>query len=271
MTPRVSVVMPVLSPDARYFPQAVESVLAQTMADWELIVVEDPSPTSAGEMLARYGDPRIRHIRNAERTSFAAQCNRGLDEARCGLIARFDADDVCHRDRLQKQADYLNSHADVDLLGSHLEVIDTEGKLLGYRYYPLDHEAIFKAMPRFNPVPHPAVMYRKGKILKAGGYVPTRHPGTEDYDLWSRVAKQGARFATYPEPLISYRVHPQATKTMKLRGSILGTLEVKETYWRDQMDFAARMRMWGEKVLLWLPPRLVLRLFMATQFTRRGP
>src|SRR6185369_10850241 len=100
--PAVSVVMPVLDPDPTYFRLAVESVLRQTLADLEFVIVEDPSPRSAATVLAEFADPRVRHFVNPARTSFAAQINRGLQESRSDLIARFDADDICDPRRLEK-------------------------------------------------------------------------------------------------------------------------------------------------------------------------
>lgn len=270
-TPAVSVVMPVIHPDPAYLRQAIESVLQQTLTDVEIVIVEDPSSCPTGELLAEFSDPRIRHIINPVRTSFAASVNRGLAESRSSLVARFDGDDICGPDRLRKQIRFLQAHPEVDVLGSHLEVIDPAGRTLGYRDYPLDHESIFKAMPRFSPLAHPAVMYRKEAVLKAGGYRVAKYPGTEDYELWSRLAKAGLRFANYPEALVRYRVHPGATKATKLRSSLLATLEVKRTYWSEGMDLGARARMWAEKLLLWLPPGVVMRLFMATQFRRTRP
>ena len=271
MSVDVSVVMPVLNPHPTYFRKAVASLLGQTLANFELIVVEDPSPASAGAVLGEFADPRIRHVRNRERTSFAAQINRGLELAASDLVARFDADDLCEPERLSKQVAFLRKHSDVDILGSHLAIIDTEGKTLGYREYPRDHRAILRAFPRYNPVPHPAVMYRKEGIVNVGGYHDTRFKGPEDYDLWSRLAKAGRRFATFPECLVRYRIHPNATKSEKLRDTIRGTLEVKERYWLDAMTLGGRARMWGERSLLWMPRWFVIRVFTATQFSSRDP
>ena len=269
--PSVSIVMPVLNPHPVYFRQAIRSILAQTLSDLELIVVEDPSSSSAGEQLAEFADARIRHLLNPARTSFAAQINRGLHEARSDLVARFDADDVCEPDRLTKQVGHLRAHPLIDVLGSALTIIGPDDRVLGYRRYPLDHEAIRRAMPRYCPVAHPAVVYRKDAVLKAGGYRVTRYQGTEDYDLWSRLLKDGLRFANYPEPLVRYRIHPQGMKTAKLREMLRGTLEVKRTYWLEAMDCGGRARMWLERLLVWMPSWLVLRLFAATQFTTKKP
>jgi hypothetical protein len=153
----------------------------------------------------------------------------------------------------------LCAHPDVDVIGSHLNIIDTGGKAMGCRRYPLDHDAILTTMPIYNPLAHPTVVYRRALLLQHGGY---RDVNPEDYDLWSRLAKAGARFANYPEPLIDYRVHADAFKSNRLRETIRGTLAVKRQYWLNEMGLRGRLRMLGERLLLWLPPRLVLKLFM---------
>ena len=265
-TPRVSVLMPVLDPHPTHFRQAVESVLGQTMDDLELIVVEDPSPRSGRELLADLADPRLRHVCNAERTSFVEQLNQGLQLAQAPWVARIDADDVCEPHRLAQQLQYLEAHPGIDVLGSRIAMIDQLGRSLGFRNYPLDHDAIFQAMSRFNPLAHPTVMFDKRRVLDAGGYETDML--TADYDLWSRLALRGARFANHPEALVRYRVHPQGMKTARLRAMIRSTVAVKERYWRGRMDLGARWRVRAERLLLRLPPKLVLGLFLRIACSR---
>jgi glycosyltransferase involved in cell wall biosynthesis len=269
--PRVSVVMPVLNPHPVFFRQAVASVLGQTHQDLELVIVEDPSERSAAGLLDGLADGRVRHVRNPRRTSFADQLNRGLAEARADLVARLDADDVCEPDRLGKQLDYLGNHPDVAVLGSQLAVIDTRGRRVGFRPYPLGHDAILEALPRYCPLAHPAVLFHKSAVLEADGYRRCRHAGTEDYELWSRLARRGLRFANHPEPLLRYRIHPQGMKSARLRDLLAGTLAIKQEYWADRMGWPARARVWAERLLLRLPPRLVLSLFLRTQYRKALP
>ena len=234
--------MAVWEPHPTYFGQAVESVLHQSWTDFELVVVEDPSSRQAGPILAQFRDPRIRHFANARRTSFASQFNRGLLEARGELVARFDADDLCAPERLRRQVDFLQAHPEVGVVGCQLAIMDDQGKHRGYRNYPTQHAAIVAAMRRFSPLPHPGVMLRKAAVLRAGGYRDTGFPGTEDYELWCRLAVQGVRFANLAEALVRYRIHPRAMKSARLRTLLRGTLAIKEEYWKDTMDFASRVR-----------------------------
>lgn len=266
MTPRVSVVMPVLNPHSVYFRQAVQSVLAQTFTDFELVIVEDPSKVDGKALLADIVDPRIRHIQNPARTSLVDQRNRGLAESRADLLALLDADDIMQPERLAKQIAFLEKRPDVGVLGSQLFIIDGDGAQVGLRAYPLEHDEIFQSMARYNPIAQPAVMVRKKLLVDAKGYQYRTFPVNEDYELWSRLATSGVRFANHPEPLLRYRVHPMGTKAMMLHDMLRATLDVKKQFWRDHMNAHAKLRFFGERALLRLPASWVLKLFIMTQY-----
>jgi hypothetical protein len=128
-------------------------------------------------------------------------------------------------------------------------------------------EAIVLGLTRYNALAHPSVMFRKEAVRAAGGY---RAFFAEDYELWSRLARRGARFANHPEALVRYRIIPSGIRAAKVRATLRGTLEVKRLHWRNQMDLGGNLRMWAERLLLWLPAPLVLALFLKTQ-CRAGP
>jgi glycosyltransferase involved in cell wall biosynthesis len=260
---RVSVVMPVYDPHPDYFREAVRSVLQQTLSDLELLVVEDTSPRSAAALLEEFDDPRIRHLLRCEKGSIVDSLNRGLEEARAEWVARADADDICEPDRLEKQFAFLRENPRVEVLGSQLAIIDARGMVEGYRNYPLSHEEIVRALARYNALAHPAVLFKKERVLGAGGY---RRFYAEDYELWSRLAKHQVRFANHPEPLVRYRVIPEGIRAAKVREALRATLEVKRLYWREEMNLGDRLQQWAERGLLYLPPRLVLWLFRKTRF-----
>jgi glycosyltransferase involved in cell wall biosynthesis len=271
--PRVSVVISVLRPDPVYFRQTVESVLAQTLTDFELIIIEEapdpPDPTAplGKDILADLEDDRIRHFLHPERTTLVQQRNRGLEAARGDLVALIDADDLCRPDRLALQVEFLDAHPEIDVLGSRLTIIDAEGEPVGERRYPTSHEEILRAFPRFNPIAQPAVMHRRRPLLEAGGYRYDRYPATEDYELWSRLARRGVRFANHPEPLVRYRIHPGGMKSARLKGLLRGTLEVKAMHWKHA-GLRARLRRLAERGLLLLPADWIYRLFVTTHYRR---
>ena len=124
MTPQVSVVLPVRN-GARWLGEALQSVIAQTLAAWELIAIDDGSTDDTPGILADFAkrDGRIRVIRQ-EPLGLVAALNRGLAEVRAPLLARLDADDRALPERLDRQVRYLAGHPDVGLLGSWAHEID---------------------------------------------------------------------------------------------------------------------------------------------------
>jgi glycosyltransferase involved in cell wall biosynthesis len=266
--PAVSIVIPVFRPHPVFFRQAVESVLAQTCADFELIIVEDPSSSSGQQLLAGISDPRLTYILNGHRTSLPQQHNRGLATARGRFISRFDADDICEPARVERELAFLRSHPDIDVVGSALTVIDEHGSVIGTRRYPATHAEIVAAMPRFNPIANSTVMFRREVYDRFGGWRESHLPA-QDYEWYSRLAAGGARFANLAEPMVRYRLHGGSIKSSQLYGTILTTIDVKRTYWLEDMDLTARMMLWSEQLLLRLPAWLVLKIFVAVRYGRR--
>ena len=215
-------------------------MLAQDYVNLELVIVEDPSRRSAVELLRAFDDPRIVHLANPERTSHTRQRNQSLALARGELVATLDADDICDPRRISTQVRYFEQHPEVAVVGTQLAIIDTEGRVTGSRAYPVTHEEIVAAMPRFNPIAQPSVMFRKAAIVESGGYSYDRFPA-EDYELWSRLAVQGIKFANLPEPLLRYRLHPGGMKATRLKGTLQGTLDVKNRYWRSKQGWRGHL------------------------------
>lgn len=257
--PLVSVVMPLLRPHVVYFPQAVESILHQTLSDFELVIVEDPSPVRGSDYLARHADPRIRHIIQPERTSLTRQLNRGLAESRGGLIARMDADDIAEPDRLRRQVEFLRTHPDVGIVGTHVVTIDGSGAVIGRYTHPADHDGIVALLRRKCALVHPTVMGRREVFLDAGGY--KLDILCEDYELWCRLASLGVRIANIPEPLLRYRRHGGNASSTRLLEAIRGEVRVKTQYWKGKMGPIDWAFYQFERTLLRLPPGIACPLY----------
>lgn len=268
--PQVSVLMPVWRPDPRHFAAAVASVVAQTLPDWELIIVEDPSDIEAGPLLTPWADPRIRHQRNPARTSLIAQRNRAFALAQAPWVAMLDADDIAEPERLAVQLAALAAAPALDVLGAQLTIIDDAGAVVGLRDYPCDHEAIATTMRRRNPLAQSALVVRRAAIAAVGGYTYDRYPCGEDYDLWCRMLRHGARFGNHPERLVRYRVQPGQLKRQRLREHLLCSIDIKERAFAAELDVGDRARLWAERALLAAPPGLVMRAFAAVHLKARG-
>jgi glycosyltransferase involved in cell wall biosynthesis len=203
--PRISVLMPVYNAE-RFLAPAVESVLEQTLADFELIIVDDASTDDSPHLLRRYAqsDSRIR-ILAQERAGYVAALQYGLKQARGHYIARMDADDICDPARFELQIERLERDSTLAALGSCALAIDPQGRPLGAFDVPLDHEQIEAAhLAGVSSIHHPSVMMRREALQSVGGYRKDLAPA-EDFDLWLRLGEYG-RLANLPQRLIHKRL-----------------------------------------------------------------
>lgn len=206
-SPKVSVVIAAFNAE-RFLAPALDSLLAQTLVDFELIVVDDGSRDRTFQIIKQYQarDARVQGIQIAH-GGIVDAVNAGLDAARCELIARADADDLHMPDRLQKQFDYLQAHPEVVAVGSRMQVIEPYGSPLYVTAHKPTHEEIEAEFFRGSgwSLPQPAAMLRKSVALKVGGY-RRDYPYSEDFDLFLRMAEVG-RLANLPDVLVQYRLH----------------------------------------------------------------
>ncbi|MFQ1003232.1 glycosyltransferase family 2 protein [Modestobacter sp. SSW1-42] len=207
--PRVSVVMPVYN-GARFLEAAVSSVLAQSMADLELVVVDDGSTDETPAVLARFAaqDPRVVLV-TRQRGGIVAALNAGLARATAPLIARMDADDVMTPDRLSRQLAFLDEHPELVGVASDYELIDEKGASRGAVRSPLRSvDAVEAYMRRGLPVvfAHPTVLVQKAAVEQVGGY-RADYRDSEDVDLFTRLIDSGRHIVVQPEELLRLRVH----------------------------------------------------------------
>lgn len=202
---RVTVLMAVYN-DAEFVEKAVESILLQTFSDFEFVIVDDGSADGSGTIVSAVADPRVRVIRNPVNYGLTRSLNIGFAAARGEFIARQDADDVSHRTRLEKQVRFLDTHADVALVGSQVRIIGREGKPLRSRVLkPVTEDGIAWELMFGNPFVHSSIMLRTSVMRQMGGY-NEQFATSQDVDLWSRVAEK-ARVANLAECLLDFRTH----------------------------------------------------------------
>jgi glycosyltransferase involved in cell wall biosynthesis len=215
---KVSVVMPVRDGE-RFVVEAVESVLGQTLADLELIVVDDGSTDSTPVLLAESArrDARVRVLTQAP-GGLTVALNAGCALARTPVIARMDADDVALSDRLDRQVAFLEAHQDVAVAGGGIVLVDEHG-------HEFDREPGQAApdLSERNALVHGTVAMRADAFRALGGY---RLDQSEDYDLWLRTEERYG-VAALAEPVIRYRFHPGQFSVTKLERQALGALCVR--------------------------------------------
>jgi glycosyltransferase involved in cell wall biosynthesis len=231
--PRVSVLLPVRDADAT-LDACLDSLAAQTLADHEVIAVDDGSEDSSAERLRERAraDARLRVVATPP-LGLVPALNRALVEARAPLVARMDADDVAHASRLERQAERLERDPAVDVLGSRVLATAAPGGAVGpgmaayvaWQNTLLDHAAIRRARFVESPLVHPSVAMRRGALAALGGYSETSGP--EDYELWLRAFDAGLRFAKLPETLLEWRDGPRRLTRRDPRYAPARFLDVK--------------------------------------------
>lgn len=199
----VSVLMPVRNGEP-FLAAAIESVLSQSLADLELIVVDDGSTDSSADVIRRYAarDDRVLPLFNDTSLGMAASLNRALTEASGLYCARMDADDESERGRLQRQYEFLEA-GNAILCGTAARTFG-RGRERILRYASGNEELRVRLMFQDSFV-DPTVMASTEMLRAVGGW-STDLPYAPDYDLWTRIAARG-RIANLPEALYRYRRH----------------------------------------------------------------
>ncbi len=206
--PQVSVVIPVWNGE-RYLKQAIESILAQDFADFELIVVDDGSTDDSARIAAGFAPDRRVKVLKQENAGVVAARNAGLMAAGAEFIAFLDADDIAEPTRLSKQLAYLQANPKVAVVGSHIACFSDGQGLLRTQEFPAGPARLAEALEKGNPLAQPAVMLRKSMAMAVGGYREAFRFGAEDYDLWLRLAEKHP-LDNLPETLTLYRIHPES-------------------------------------------------------------
>lgn len=222
--PRASVVLPVFNGE-RFIASAVQSILAQTMADLECIVVDDGSQDGTADILSRIHDQRLRVERHQRNSGLVRSLNHGVSLARSSHVARMDADDVAYPARLERQLSYLAAHPGTGLVGSGVEFISDAGEPIAPRTMVDDDLLLRWRLLFWNHFIHPSMVFRREWFEAVGGYRPEAYPA-EDYDLWLRMAELG-EIGNVVEPLVQKRT---------------ATGSLTDTRAPDQMAAAARSR-----------------------------
>lgn len=205
-TPTLSIIMPVYNAEA-YMREAVESILAQTYTDFELIIVEDGSTDNSPEIIESFTDSRIQRLYNDGNKGIVYTRNRGMANARGRYIAPFDADDIAHPEKFAKQIQFLEDNPGYGLLGTWAKLIDKNGKPLREKWkVNAPPERIPSILLFRNYFVQSSVVLRR-EAIPPGGY-EKGFDAVEDYRMWTKIATRW-KVWNYTEYLVKYRIHEQ--------------------------------------------------------------
>ncbi|MDO9196985.1 glycosyltransferase [Rhodoferax sp.] len=226
--PLVSVVMPVFNVE-RYVSASIQSILNQSLTDWELILIDDASPDASADVIAKFTDRRMRYIRHENNLGLAEARNTGIRAAQGDYIAFLDSDDLALPDRLAEQSKFLQRNPRVGLVGTWAELVDENGGKNGYRSNPYPDNLLGPLLVFRNTFIASSLLIRR-TALPAD---LLRSMLAEDYDFVSRIADTWD-IAVLPKYLVQYRINTQG---------LMGTRwpQVKSDSWLTQQRLLSQL------------------------------
>jgi len=240
--PRVSVIIPAYNPGS-LIVQAIESVLAQTFQDFEIIVVDDSSDDGTAERLREYQD-KVRYVRQ-DRSGSAIARNRGILLSRGRYLAFLDADDLWMPNKLEEQLPLIEGSPNCVLVYSDFNKTgdpddDVRSGLQAREYWVKDSE--FESLLRQNFIHTSSVLVRKEALADAGIFDP-KFKNAQDWDLWVRLAETG-NFGFVDQILTHYRVHRnQSVATLSYARNMIYSDHVLLARWSKDADALRLIRL----------------------------
>ncbi len=216
---QITVIMPVFN-EERFLAEAIESVLAQSWRDFELIILDDGSLDRTLEIAQSYArrDPRVR-VESHANIGVAPTLNKGLELSASEWVVVMHADDVMMPNRIERQLAFVAEHPELAVASSWVKHINSRGRVIARdNSRLLTHEAVEK-LYRANELigfSHPAAILRKSAVQAVGGYRPQLRVN-EDIDLWNRLLEPGYKILVQPEYLLHYRIHAGSASIARAR------------------------------------------------------
>jgi glycosyltransferase involved in cell wall biosynthesis len=251
-----------------YLRESIKSMLNQTIRPFEIVIVKDGELTKElDNVLSEFQDDEIiKIITLKENRGLGEALNVGLNNCSSELIARMDTDDISRKDRCEQQLMLFNQNKSLSIISSSVAEFDEDiNKIKSFKHLPTIHEEIISFSKKRNPFNHPAVMFKKSEVEKAGGYID--FPFFEDYYLWVRMITQGANCANVKEPLVYMRAN---SGLYKRRGGVSYfkciinfSLELKKIGFYSFTDFIISTLTKGSVALMPnLARRMVYKIFL---------
>ena len=239
--------MPVFNAEST-LRQCMDSIFSQSLQDFEVIAVNDFCSDNSVDVLRSYDDARVRIIDSGKKGIVSA-LNTGLDRCSSNYVARMDADDVMHADRLQKQFDLMEADTDITLCATQAKKFPEAIIQAGYIEYMrwqnncLTMQDIKDQIYIESPFAHPSVMFRKDRIIRSGAYRDGEFP--EDYELWLRLFHDGHKMMKLDEVLLDWRESDSRLSRTSSRYSDSAFEKLRAVY------LAKDRRIQGRNIVFW--------------------
>jgi glycosyltransferase involved in cell wall biosynthesis len=225
--PKVTVLMPVYNGE-KYLSEAIDSILAQSYKNFELLIINDGSTDNCVSIINSYNDPRIRLVHNEKNLKLIATLNKGLELAQGEYIARMDCDDISLPERLAKQVAFMDSNPAIGICGTWVK---TFGELDGHVWqFPPEPDQIKAGLFFENQIAHPSVLIRRASLKEFNLSYDPQEVHAEDYGLWLKCSRLFS-MANVPEVLLMYRF----TSTSVSRVNIAAQQETLKQICRENL------------------------------------
>ncbi|WP_285828707.1 glycosyltransferase family 2 protein [Bacteroides acidifaciens] len=223
--PEITVLMSVRNGE-KYIKEAIDSVLNQTLTDFEFLIMDDGSTDRTVEIIQGYIDKRIRLVRRDHQ--FIQNLNEGLELASGSYIARMDADDIMHTERLRIQLKRMKKNPDITVCGTWAKIFSNKGneRNVFHLGYGIIHEPVLELL-KYNMLLHPSVMIKKEFLLNHH-IEYQNYPCVEDYKLWFDIAKAGGILFVEPQELLMFRRSDTQVTVTKKEEMALGSIRLRK-------------------------------------------
>ncbi|MFV8271462.1 glycosyltransferase family 2 protein [Flavobacterium sp. GT2N3] len=219
-SPAISVIMPVYN-CVSFIEEAVNSILNQTFANFELIIIDDASTDGTSDILKNFTDPRIKFVFKEVNQGVSTATNEGFRLAKGKYIARMDGDDISVKERFEKQVGILETNPEIFICGGFVKYLGGSNSIIVYKE---THQEIVTGLLLSNSICMGVSMFRR-KELSHCFYDQNKKSG-EDYDFWTKVAWLGEMY-NIQEVLLLYRVHPNQASIAHKPQQILDDIKIR--------------------------------------------
>lgn len=209
--PLISVIIPVYNAQ-QYLAEAIQSVLSQSHTNLELKILDDGSNDKSVAVAKSFNDPRVAVLASAENLGPAYRLNQGIAMAKGEYISIMHADDIMHKQKLEKQLIFFKNNPKVSVCGCNVQLISGSSSIW---MYPENDQECKDLLLLSVPFAHPTVVFKKSGIHHHQPLYNENMTAAEDYDLWVKLAGKCC-FGNVQEVLLNYRIHPwQSSSTRK--------------------------------------------------------